>query len=788
MKILKKDKERLMIDINEIYRLVELNKEIIIQIFRNKGYQYILIVDKVLMPVFEGYEDYVFTNVKMCKAYQGAMLCLEKSEDVLEIEKNNAQLDSFVLTTEYNRMKRQLKKVTKESVNAYKEMFGYSSIICEGEGECIKEIEVLKGRELSERPDALHITEYIDTRNGGDEKKECYTLGIRQFLYELEVLATFPEEIKPDLKDNKDFEKYVLRFCDIFFKTGWRVLFSEKTPLSEKIIKKCADSKVDYIENVQLQRDRKEKIIIVQNGNICGVERFYQENKYSHRLVSKRCIVLFRTWIMERLCAYFKDALAERGISLYLVNWNWAMNYPLFPQTQITSVELEERKKYNLYNIKGDLDTYEEFLKGIYGEKFEKEYVKQVFEIPNKVQIASGKIKHENKQSRYVNVINGERYTAGHPQCSENTVYMLGGCVFFGYAVEDCDTIASFLQKTINEKLFTRKWKVTNLGTWGGNIDQTYKQLYDVRFKSGDIVVVSYAGYMPLGENYEKWDISRALNVSFMNNTMYFNSIVHCNSMGYKLVAEKLFEMLSMDLKAKKKYEVEEFYLKKPKAYDCSENGYAEQARDYIDTVLQETPSSWKEGVFGAVVMNCNPFTLGHKYLICQAAKEVDYLYIFVVEEDKSFFPFKDRIKLVKDGTTEFVNVTVVPSGRLIISSVTFPGYFLKDSPDAVGVDTSLDVDIFARYIAGPLHITKRFVGEEPIDMVTRSYNESMKEILPRYGIELHEIPRKESGGGVISASRVRKALKLNDFETIKKLVPKTTLRYLEERKGQYLD
>ena len=178
---------------------------------------------------------------------------------------------------------------------------------------------------------------------------------------------------------------------------------------------------------------------------------------------------------------------------------------------------------------------------------------------------------------------------------------------------------------------------------------------------------------------------------------------------------------------------------------------------------------------------------MGHRYLIEESAKKVDYLYIFVVEEDKSYFKFKDRIQLVKYGTQDIPNVTVVPSGKLIISSVTFPGYFLKDSPDCVSVDTSLDVDIFARYIATPLHITKRFVGEEPLDIVTRGYNESMKEILPRYGIEVDEIPRKEKKGDVISASRVRKALKQGNFDSIEELVPRTTFEYLWKSREQYL-
>ena len=127
-------------------------------------------------------------------------------------------------------------------------------------------------------------------------------------------------------------------------------------------------------------------------------------------------------------------------------------------------------------------------------------------------------------------------------------------------------------------------------------------------------------------------------------------------------------------------------------------------------------------------------------------------------------------------------NVEVLPSGKFIISQTTFSGYFSKAELQDVAVDSSEDVEIFGREIAPTLGITIRFAGEEPLDNVTRQYNETMKKILPRYGVEFREIPRKTFGGEVISASRVRKALKEGDFDTIKNLVPETTLKYLRGR------
>ena len=184
----------------------------------------------------------------------------------------------------------------------------------------------------------------------------------------------------------------------------------------------------------------------------------------------------------------------------------------------------------------------------------------------------------------------------------------------------------------------------------------------------------------------------------------------------------------------------------------------------------------------GAIVMNCNPFTLGHLHLVEYAAAKVAKLYVFVVEEDKSEFPFVDRFELVRLGVKNFPNVEVLPSGKFIISQQTFSGYFNKAQLQDVQIDSSEDVELFGREIAPALGITIRFAGEEPFDNVTRQYNETMKKILPRYGVAFCEIPRKNFSDEPISASNVRQALKAGDFDKIKKLVPETTLLYLRGR------
>lgn len=192
-----------------------------------------------------------------------------------------------------------------------------------------------------------------------------------------------------------------------------------------------------------------------------------------------------------------------------------------------------------------------------------------------------------------------------------------------------------------------------------------------------------------------------------------------------------------------------------------------------------------KKKTRGTIVMNCNPMTLGHKYLIETASKNVDQLIIFLVEEDKSVFPFKDRLEIVKKELSKYVNIDVVPGGPYIISQGTFPTYFLKEKDNMLKVYTDLDGSIFADKIAKDLEIDKRFLGTEPIDLVTRQYNESLEDILSSRGIELDIISRKTLDDDIISASHVRELLREDNLEEAEKFLPEATIEYLKSERGQ---
>lgn len=176
----------------------------------------------------------------------------------------------------------------------------------------------------------------------------------------------------------------------------------------------------------------------------------------------------------------------------------------------------------------------------------------------------------------------------------------------------------------------------------------------------------------------------------------------------------------------------------------------------------------------GSVVVNANPFTLGHRYLLETAAARSPRLYVIVVEEDRSAFPFDLRFELVRAGTSDLANVSVLRGGAYVISSRTFPSYFTRD--DAVArVHAKLDATIFAGCIAPALRVSERFVGTEPFCPVTRTYNETLKRVLPPAGIRVTEIPRVEHDGEAISASRVRELIREGRLAEARVLLPATT-------------
>lgn len=287
-------------------------------------------------------------------------------------------------------------------------------------------------------------------------------------------------------------------------------------------------------------------------------------------------------------------------------------------------------------------------------------------------------------------------------------------------------------------------------------------------------------------------------------NTLISHLIAHANEEGHSNVMlftkpknRQLFESLSFRLLAEAPEAVlmetgiggicnmvEQLKKIKEEGEVCKENNQEckkeEKTNLNITTPQHLNPSTPQPlttttPLRGVVVMNCNPFTLGHRYLIEQAAKQVERLFVMVVREDCSLFAYAERKAMVEQGVAHLKNVTVIDGSEYAISQATFPTYFLKRLDDAADTQMLLDLDLFRRHIAPALGTTVRFVGTEPTDQLTRRYNQLMHEVLA----DVRETARLEKKGNAVSASRVRKAMEQGDMSTIRQLVPPTTLPYI---------
>lgn len=409
--------------------------------------------------------------------------------------------------------------------------------------------------------------------------------------------------------------------------------------------------------------------------------------------------------------------------------------------------------------------------KEFYGQLYEiQEYEKGIV---HKELNAAGRIFECKKEvtGRYFNAKDGRRITCYQPKDYIGTIYLLGPCAILGILTEDQYTIESFLQKKLLEEGYF--YKVENYGSMSrpdACIDSRLEEIGE--YSKNDIVIflsrigeaVGIQG-ISVESIFEKYEIS---------SQWITDAYIHCNDKVNKLVADSVFNLIKPIIKN------DVFRTDcKTVTFDFK-NVMTEYIRHkYLELYFSNFNGESYESV-GSIVMNCNPFSSGHRYLIEQAMQQVDFLIIFVVEEDKSLFPFVERFELVQKGIEDIENIMVVPSGEFILSENNFFEYFSKQEDATVNMNAEYDIGVFADYIAKPLHITHRFAGEETNDRVTYIYNKAMNRILPQKGITFVEIPRLEVEGEIVSASRVRQYLRAGMVDKAFVLLPKSTRKYLE--------
>jgi len=512
----------------------------------------------------------------------------------------------------------------------------------------------------------------------------------------------------------------------------------------------------DYLEKVDI-------ILFVDEDETIGTYNLsllmygnYFEQKWSRKVVSYADL-FYR--VKNEIIDQFILELKEQGVHFLTLG--------VVENDEGTLKKFNDKilKNYQKYGIRDPRELPQttvgllpgEMKKEFLGELYTEEYVQQLND--KTVSATAFNLICEIKDVEYplFNVRGGRRVTVNQPMEYEHCIYIYGPCIVIGVNVEDKHTIASFLQNKLN--ILGYKYRVENMGAFTGSRLMTINKIATTPLKKGDIVL----WYSSTRSNPDI-NITDIVEENCLPVNWFMEQLAHCNHNVNKYVADEIYKKLLPVFQQPK----QEWQGK------CEVSGIVEW---YLQMYFSKFDVSRYEKI-GSIVMNCNPFTKGHRYLIEQALNRVDFLIIFVVEEDQSLFSFQERFAMVSYGVSDLENVMVVPSDEIILSRITFPEYFVKERDEDIIQNIENDITIFAERIAPALNITYRFVGEEPKDIVTGEYNKAMKRILPSYGIDVIEIPRLEKDGEVISASRVRANMgKVGDEQ--EKLLPDSTKQIL---------
>lgn len=374
------------------------------------------------------------------------------------------------------------------------------------------------------------------------------------------------------------------------------------------------------------------------------------------------------------------------------------------------------------------------------------------------------------------------------------TVYLIGPCIVGGICVDAEDSFRTYVSKEIQN--YAGNYQVECIGINARDVISFENAVKALTLYEGDIVIlIGYNEILTCNMKAKLRDMSSAAGIKIEDENdidvtdilkrrtddWFWDCPIHTNQRGNAEIAKAVVEEYLAWHFGKQTISDKAPRILQAGKCNLPETGEREILQ-YIESVKAEQADLNRRT--GAIVMNCNPMTNGHRYLIEEALRQVDFLYLFLVEEDKSEFSFAERLRMVQAVTKTYKNMKVIPSGRFVLSWETMPLYFEKAKKQEETLDASWDLKLFGDKIAPGLGINVRFAGEEPKDHITRQYNETMKKLLPLYGVQFVEIPRLEAGREVISASAVRRYLQEGKMDMVRQLVPKEVYGILAERRN----
>lgn len=399
-----------------------------------------------------------------------------------------------------------------------------------------------------------------------------------------------------------------------------------------------------------------------------------------------------------------------------------------------------------------------------YGDLNVGDYAKKVGQLYFEMDINSIYSRLRDTEGPYINIKNGERLTIDQPETADRTIWFFGPCFLIGGYVEDKYTIESLLQQRLNKEGYS--CRVVNCGCY----ETPYQRMVHMSttpMKPGDIIVMHMANRT--FEHTEPIELMEILDRNDVPAEWLLDLPVHCNHKVNMLYADELYERMTKDgvLTSKVTPETQGTMVSRELAVNSL----------FLDLHFDDFHPQ-KGQIVGTVGMHGNPFTLGHRYLIETASKQVDQLFVLIIEDDLGMFSFAERYAMTVEGTKDLPNVRVVPAGPFQATRNVFQAYFVRINPADMRETAEVDTLIYTEIIAPRLGVTKRFLGDERHNPKMQFFNEYMKETLPKYGIEVVELKRASVDGHSISASVARDAAVKGDRATLLQNVPESTVKF----------
>ena len=329
---------------------------------------------------------------------------------------------------------------------------------------------------------------------------------------------------------------------------------------------------------------------------------------------------VFRTYDEIPLLNFMKN---HNGVKLFV------MNHPMISRNEQNTEHEKKLMPESAENI-----TLSEIRKKIAesnGEKIPTPYDflgytnKEVYELLEEndaVVNFDGSTSLQDRHNKIVSIFNGKRLTANQPEHYEHKIYFVGNCIYFGWGVPYDKTVESHLQNFLNEN--NLPYRVENESQFlNYRYQDIFYNLNKLPVKDGDIIFVTPFNYY--SSTCFPFIDTNPIFFRPHNYGEVFADGIHINELGHKALAEKLFEFLT---KNNFFQDVEFKYPKPPPPphrYGIPKENSISPTAFLQNKELEDFKQKLRAKRFsvGAIVMNCNPFTLGHKYLIEYASKKV---------------------------------------------------------------------------------------------------------------------------------------------------------------------